>query len=805
MDDSVIKNVSLQTLIDEVKGLLVESERRFRFLFERSPDPIFLMEKNIIIDCNYAAINLLNYNDKELLIGKRPLDISPEIQPDGISSADKESQFYTKVYEKGHANFEWVFQTSQCNQVWADVFITLVPIREKLLNYVIWHDVTEKKKIEAHLRETEANYKSIFENAVNGIFQVTPQGSFIRVNRALAKMFGFDSPGDLIANILNIEDQYVTPRDREDIKRLMEDKGFVEGFETELYKKDKSKIYVSINARAVKNASGKVLYHEGFIEDITKRKEAEMALLREREDLNAILNNMPMGVIITDINGVFLFVNLEFTNITGYTYEDVPTGREWFKKAYPDQQYRYKVIEFWRDRVLAKKREWVEEEFTIRCKNGEKKDIEFRSIILRDYIITILADITTRKRAEMALKISEEKFRLLFEKSIDPILLLNRKRRIIDCNEAALKLLRCKNKGDLIGLNPTDISPDKQPDGKKSSEKSRKIMREALRKGTSHFEWMLKKSDGENVLVEGSFSLIALAGEPILFTLWRDITERRRSEEAIKRAEENYRTIFENAMEGIFQTTPDGRILNANSAFARLFGFETPEDIMTSVKDVASDLYVDPKRRIELKSFLESDGFVNNFEIQCRRKDGKIIWVNTNMRAVYNHSKKINYFEGTMVDITERKTMLEELGIKSKSLEEANAALNILLKHREQDTKELEEKVVNNIKELVLPYIEKLKAYKHYTNEALIDIIENNLNEVVSPFIKRLTSRYLNFTPSEIRVADMIKKGKTTKEISQLLGLSTRTIDIHRYNIRKKLNLVKKKVNLQSYLHTFTG
>ncbi|HPU29148.1 MAG TPA: PAS domain S-box protein, partial [Syntrophorhabdaceae bacterium] len=684
-------------------------------------------------------------------------------------------------------------------------FITLIPVKEKLLNYVIWHNITEKKRIEAHLKETEANYQNIFENAITGIFQVTPDGSFIRTNKTFIKMFGFNSQEDMIAHLPCIEKQYVRKKDRESFKKLLEKKGYVECFETELYKKDKSKIYVSINARAVKNDSGKVIYHEGFIEDITKRKEAEITLHREREDLNAILNNLPMGVIITDTNGVFLFVNLEFTRITGYTKEDVPTGREWFKKAYPDPQYRTKVFQFWKDKVLSKSRKWFEEEFIVQCKNGEKKDIEFRSIILKEYIITILVDVTSRKRAETALKISEEKFRLLFEKSTEPILLLNRKRRIIDCNEAAVRLLGYKSKDELIGLNPLDISPDIQPDGLSSFEKTRKIMRKVLRHGSSQFEWMLKRTDGENVLVEGSFSVIFLTGEPVLLTVWRDITERRRVEEAIKRAEENYRMIFENAMEGIFQTTPDGKILNANHAFARLFGFETPEEIMRSINDVAKDLYVNPARRNELKQILESDGFVNNFEVQCRRKDGKLIWVNTNMRAVYNNSKNINYFEGTMVDITERKTMLEELNIKSKSLEEANAALNVLLKRREQDLLELEEKIVNNVKELVLPYIEKLKTFKHYTNEALINIIENNLNEIVSPFIKRLTSRYLNFTPCEIRVADMIKKGKTTKEISQLLGLSTRTVDIHRYNIRKKLNLVKKKVNLQTYLHTFTG
>ena len=82
----------------------------------------------------------------------------------------------------------------------------------------------------------------------------------------------------------------------------------------------------------------------------------------------------------------------------------------------------------------------------------------------------------------------------------------------------------------------------------------------------------------------------------------------------------------------------------------------------------------------------------------------------------------------------------------------------------------------------------------------MVEIIESNLNEIMSPFSKRMASRYASFTPKEIQIADLIKKGKTTKEMSLLLGLSTRTIDIHRYNIRRKLNLNKRKINLQSYL-----
>ena len=147
----------------------------------------------------------------------------------------------------------------------------------------------------------------------------------------------------------------------------------------------------------------------------------------------------------------------------------------------------------------------------------------------------------------------------------------------------------------------------------------------------------------------------------------------------------------------------------------------------------------------------------------------------------------------------------KQLKLKSQSMEEVNTALKVLLKQRDQDKTELEEKVIFNMKELVLPYIEKLKNSKLSTRQkSYVSVLESNLNEIVSPFIHKLSSSYFNLTPKEIQVADLIKKGKTTKEIADLLNSSTRVIDFHRNNLRKKFGLINKKTNLRSHLLTLS-
>ena len=142
-----------------------------------------------------------------------------------------------------------------------------------------------------------------------------------------------------------------------------------------------------------------------------------------------------------------------------------------------------------------------------------------------------------------------------------------------------------------------------------------------------------------------------------------------------------------------------------------------------------------------------------------------------------------------------------ELELQKQNLEEANTALRVLLKQREEDKRELEEHIVSNVQQLVNTYIIKLKrTYLDPRQVQYLEIIENNIHEILSPFSHNLSSKYFHLTPREIQVAGLVKDGKTTKEISEIMNISTSVIDFHRKNIRKKLGLKNKKDNLQSYL-----
>ncbi len=443
-------------------------------------------------------------------------------------------------------------------------------------------------------------------------------------------------------------------------------------------------------------------------------------------------------------------------------------------------------------------RKRIEEELKLYRDNLEVL-IESRAAELRMANEHLQSEINEHKKTEEALRSSEAYYRTIFQNTGTAMVIMEEDTTISLTNTESEKF---------VGYRPSDLEDKRKAIDFVARDDLKRIMGyQQMRKvdpDKAPRSYDLKIVDRLGNVRDVHITIALIPDTRKTIASFIDITEQKKTEAALKESEAKYRNIFHNAMEGIFQMGVQGEILSANPSFARFFGYKSPEDIMRGVRDIRYEIYVDEGQRNELKRLLDKQGFVRNFEVQCRRKDGQRIWASLNIRIVRGGDNKIICYEGTLVDITERKEVQEDLFNKSRSLEETNAALRVLLRQREADKNELEDKIMHNVKELVFPYIDKLRAGQSGKDTVIIDIIESNLNEILSPFIKSMASRYINFTPKEIQIADLMKKGKTTKEISIILSLSPRTIDIHRYNIRRKLNINKKKVNLQSYLLTLS-
>jgi len=163
----------------------------------------------------------------------------------------------------------------------------------------------------------------------------------------------------------------------------------------------------------------------------------------------------------------------------------------------------------------------------------------------------------------------------------------------------------------------------------------------------------------------------------------------------------------------------------------------------------------------------------------------------------------VSHEEITALKLAEEalKKSQEELFEQKQSLEEANIALKVLLKQREADKQELEKKVLTNVKDLVLPYVEKLKNSRlKPRDKTLVEIIETHLNDVISPLLQHFANAKILLTPQEMQVANLVRDGKTSKEIADILNVSEATVNFHRKNLRVKFGLTNQKTNLRSYL-----
>ena len=279
-------------------------------------------------------------------------------------------------------------------------------------------------------------------------------------------------------------------------------------------------------------------------------------------------------------------------------------------------------------------------------------------------------------------------------------------------------------------------------------------------------------------------------------------------------SEEKYRVIFENANDLIVYTDLEGRFIELNNKLEEIFGYRREDFVGRHFTEVGVLGPRDLKKAWrDLRNTIEGRP-PQVSEFQVFRKDGTKASVEVNSRLI-KIDGRIKASILIIRDITERKKAEEALRKEHEeleqkvrertlNLEEANTALRVLLRKRDEDRIELQERMLINLKELVLPYLEKMKRSRlDGRQKTLLEIIESNLHDILSPLARQISTNYLNFTPTEIQVASLVRSGRTTKEIADLLGLSTKTIEFHRENIRSKVGIKNKKVNLRTRLLSF--
>lgn len=414
----------------------------FQLLFERSADAIFLFdpEAGTFLDCNAAAVELMRADSKEQLLGARPDELSPAIQPDGSSSREKTAEIIQLVEKNGGHRFEWVGRRFDHSEVPLEVLSTGIPVEGRKLTVVVCRDITERKKSERELLE---------------------------LNQSLERRVA----------------------------------------------------------------------------------ERTAALTTSEAQFRALVEHAPEAIVVFNGDtGRFLFGNEHACRIYGVPMEKLTelTPADVSPEFQPDGRRSSELARELMKQALTGGTlvcEWMHQQ-----PNGRLIPTEVRLLRLpaegQNLVRASIIDNTERKRAEQALRESEEKFRALFEGSSQGVMLQD-ETQFLEVNPAAVRIMRRQSAQELIGRNPSDTSPPFQPNGESSAALAHKYVQECIANGSARFNWMCRSPEDDEIPLEVTLTRIQWSGRQVLQALITDITERKKSEDALREANDHLRREIE--------------------------------------------------------------------------------------------------------------------------------------------------------------------------------------------------------------------------------------------------------------------
>jgi len=708
-------------------------------------------------------------------------------------------------------------------------------------------EAAKLKQAERALQESEGKYRLLVNNLPGIVYKGYKDWSVEFFDRKIELLTGYDVDEFNSQNMkwsdIIVDEDFEAVRDHF-IQALKTDKSYIRDYR--IKSKDGSVHWIQARGQIVCDDDGHMKNVSGVFFNITDRKRVEEALRESEEKFRNIVESSPMGI---------------------HIYKLEPDGRLIFTGANPaadailginNTQFFGKTIEEAFPPLVNTE---VPGRFRRACVKGEtwqaeQIDYEDKQIIgafevhafqtAPGTMATMFLDITHRKQTEDKLKKSESFLQNIFDAIQDGISVLDKDLNIMRINNTMEKWY-------------SHAMPFK---GKKCYEfyhgrtKRCEICPSirALEKGSLQMDIVPLVESGQSVgwLELYSFPILDTDGIPSgIVEYVRNITERMEAEQALRESEQRFRTVADFTYDWESWIAPDGTYLYVSPSCQRITGYGAHEFLLDA-KLLEKIVHPD-EHKLLVRHLKEEIVSINAQTIEFRiiTSSGDERWIAHICQPVYGDDGSFLGRRASNRDITEKKqgeTALRrahdelekrveertaelmktnkelkaeifnrkkaekalkqrgvELEIKTIGLEEANTALKVLLRQREEDKIELEEKVLLNVRELVLPYFEKLKMKKMGEKQrAYIGIIESNLNDIVSPFVHGLSSKLIKLSPTELQVSNLIKQGNTTKEIAEIMNLATSTIDFHRNNIRKKFGIKNKKTNLRTYLSSFS-
>jgi PAS domain S-box-containing protein len=790
-------------------------------IIDNSHIGIFII--NDAFECIYAnneMANIVGYTIHEI-IGSDFRKYLPKEGRDSITD------LYVRR-QKGHSlpnryEAEFIRKDGERRAAEINVF-AMKTIDRQIVTAVQTFDITDRKRMKEEIEKSEKKYRLLVETIQDYVSEHDLSGNFTFVNEALVKLAGYTRDELLGMNY----HKYILP----------EDIGQVEAFYKTIYNTGKPGTGLQYRARSkdgtirqyeaksimITDDQNQPIGWRSIAQDITEKKQIEENLRKSEKKYHDFFENVLDFIFIHDLDGNFIENNARYVTEVGGQPDVIAASNlrdlmpEKFKPEF--DSYIKRILHNGRDEGII----------AIQVPVGEVRILEYKNILQYDddnHPVSVMGsarDITDHIKDKKALRESKERYEMIVENVEDYIFEQDLAGNFTYVNETPVKNMGY-SKEELIGMNYRQYT---LPEEKelietyhynifKTGKSGKGLQHRVVRKDGSLFDvelvsTLMKNSDGDPIGYRG---------------ISRDITERRLAEKILKKSERQLKEIIEGSPIPTIVFNKEHHITHWNRACEELTGIKSA-DVVGKHKKIAEtfmnqpilpDFLIKGGSLKEISSFFGSECrkskiVKNAFEVESffpqLGEKGK--WLFLTLAFLRDSEKNSIGMIETMLDITSQKyaeknllkmhnALEEKVEERTQELQKVNIALEVLLKKRENDKKKFEDKVAYSIKEILTPHLELLKKThldKH--QKVYLEILEANFQEIASPFMAMLSDNMQKLTRTEIQIINLIKQNKITKEIADLMGISTRTVETHRDNIRKKLGIKNKKTNLRSYL-----
>ena len=649
----------------ETEKALRESEEMYRMLVETSPDAILMYG----IDGTILAVNkelVRKYGAESASEFHREIkSVFDLLEANGRSfaaenfkrtiaqGASQQNEYQVRLRDGKHLSVEINSSVVRTADGKPRAFISVV------------RDISERKQAEGVLRESEEKYRRLIETTQTGFVIIDQDGFVLDANPEYVRLTGYHNLSEIVGRKVI---EWTADHEKEKNATAVGEcfgKGYIRNLKIDYVDSRGNITPIEINATRIE--SGGVAQILTLCRDITDRMQMEKALLESEERFRSLIQSLSDMIFVIDRNGQLTYESPSVSRILGFQ-PGYFIGKSPFTHIHPDD---LDTVVKDLDEVVWAVNPGLPTEFRYRKADNTWVYLEALGSNYYDTqgiqgIVITARDISERKRVEDALRKSEAEKTVILESVPDMIFCIDTDMRVIYSNLAMEKFFNLTSK--LLEGNvcysvlhhrdePCPVCPALS----------------AMQSGKPHESYV--SSFGRHWLLSGCPVRDESGAIVGAIEVVSDITD-------LRNAEEKYRSIFDNAMEGIYQSAPDGHLLSANPALARIFGYDSPESMMRIVTSVTQSLYVDPERRKAFLRLVEEQGIAQNFEFEGLKENGERIHISDNARAVRDKKGNTLYYEGIIQDITDRKHAEEALRESEeiyRSVFKDHAAIKLLI------------------------------------------------------------------------------------------------------------------------------